>query len=96
MSKLASQANKLINRCHASVSLLTFQQVHQLFYALKMSHFCAYQKCNSKVKRQVPRYLSQKKKNHLDKTLLNVPTFPYQKPQMNHLDSRKLYKVTTR
>ena len=80
-----------MDKSHASLSSLTFQQVHQLLKALKTSHCCAYKKCNFEVESQVPRYLSQE--NQMDRTLLDVSTFPYQKLQMNYLDSSKPYKV---
>ena len=83
-----------MDKCHVSLSSLTFQQVHQLLEALKTSHCCVYQKCNYEVESQVPGYLSQE--NQMDRTLLDVSTFPYQKPQINYLDSSKPYKVANR
>ena len=80
-----------MDKSYAFLSSLTFQQIHQLLKALKTSHYCIYQKCNFEVESEVPRYLSQE--NQMDRTLLDVSTFPYQKPQMNYLDSSKSYKV---
>ena len=72
-----------MDKSYVSMSSLTFQQVHQLLESLKTRHCCAYQKCNSEVESQVPRYLSQE--NQMDRTLLDISTFPYQKPQMKRL-----------
>ena len=83
-----------MDKSHASLSSLTFQQVHQLPEALKASNCYTYQNFNFEVESQVPRYLSQE--NQMDRILLNVSTFPYQKPQMNYLDSSKPNKVANR
>ena len=83
-----------MDKSHAFLFSLTFQQVHQLLKALKTSYCCAYQKYNSEVESQVPRYLSEE--NQMNRTLLDISTFPYQKPQMNHLDSSMPYKIANR
>ena len=83
-----------MDKSHASLSSLTFQQVHKLLKALKTNHCCAYQKCYSEIKSQVRRYLSQE--NQMDKTLLDVSIFHFQKSQINYLNSSKPYKVANR
>ena len=79
--------------CHASISPLTFEQEHKFLQAIKTSHRSTYKKCNFKVDHQVLKNLSQEKSYGY--LLQGKSTFFFfnQKPQMNHLDSSKLYKV---
>ena len=59
--KLTSQANKIMDICHASLSPLTYEQEHKFLQAIKTMTRSAYQKCNFEVDHQVLKNLSQEK-----------------------------------